>query len=101
MRKDMVGDGRLPLGGPATDAVTVLGHEAILTIRCCKFTGHDAKSGASATHAGGSRVSTSLLVVPHGETVWHAGKRYAGSGDIALAEKGRAPRRRRRLQPQV
>ncbi|GAB3983089.1 hypothetical protein GCM10029978_088610 [Actinoallomurus acanthiterrae] len=75
----MVGDGRLPLGGPATDAVTVLGHEAILTIRCCKFTGDDAKSGASAERVDDGWVGTTLFVVHHGETVWHDGKRYAGS----------------------
>jgi broad specificity phosphatase PhoE len=30
-----------------------------------------------------------LLLVRHGETVWHAENRYAGTSDIALTERGR------------
>jgi probable phosphoglycerate mutase len=29
-----------------------------------------------------------LVLVRHGETVWHAGNRYAGRTDVALTEKG-------------
>ncbi|WP_408639186.1 histidine phosphatase family protein [Nocardiopsis endophytica] len=32
--------------------------------------------------------ATELIVVRHGETVWHAENRYAGSSDIALTEEG-------------
>lgn len=32
---------------------------------------------------------TDLTLVRHGETVWHADNRYAGSSDIALTGKGR------------
>ncbi|GAB3483135.1 histidine phosphatase family protein [Nocardiopsis coralliicola] len=31
---------------------------------------------------------TELIVVRHGETVWHADNRYAGSSDIALTARG-------------
>lgn len=33
---------------------------------------------------------TTLLLVRHGQTVWHEGPRYAGSSDIELTELGRA-----------
>ncbi len=33
---------------------------------------------------------TRLVLVRHGETVWHAENRYAGSSDIELTDKGRA-----------
>lgn len=32
---------------------------------------------------------TDLTLVRHGETVWHAEHRYAGSSDVALTERGR------------
>lgn len=32
---------------------------------------------------------TTLLLARHGETVWHAENRYAGSTDIALTRTGR------------
>ena len=32
---------------------------------------------------------TRLVLVRHGQTVWHAGNRYAGSSDIDLTERGR------------
>lgn len=32
---------------------------------------------------------TDLTLVRHGETVWHADNRYAGSSDVALTERGR------------
>ena len=31
---------------------------------------------------------TDLVIVRHGETVWHAENRYAGSSDVALTERG-------------
>ena len=33
---------------------------------------------------------TRLVLVRHGETVWHTENRYAGSSDVALTAKGRA-----------
>lgn len=33
---------------------------------------------------------TTLLLVRHGQTVWHEGPRYAGSSDVALTDLGRA-----------
>lgn len=33
-------------------------------------------------------MSTKLILVRHGETVWHAEHRYAGSSDIALTDAG-------------
>lgn len=33
-------------------------------------------------------MSTTLIMVRHGETVWHGEHRYAGSSDIALTERG-------------
>lgn len=33
-------------------------------------------------------MSGHLLLVRHGETVWHAENRYAGSSDVALTERG-------------
>ncbi len=36
------------------------------------------------------RTPTTLLLVRHGETVWHAENRYAGLTDVALTERGRA-----------
>ena len=40
--------------------------------------------------ARGADRSTHLLLVRHGETVWHADNRYAGGGsDIDLTERGR------------
>lgn len=32
---------------------------------------------------------TNLLLVRHGETVWHHGNRYAGRSDVPLTERGR------------
>jgi len=37
---------------------------------------------------------TRLVLVRHGETVWHAENRYAGRSDIALTDKGRAQAQR-------
>ncbi|TNY37049.1 histidine phosphatase family protein [Thermomonospora catenispora] len=34
-------------------------------------------------------MSTTLFLVRHGETVWHAENRYAGVSDVALTERGR------------
>lgn len=34
-------------------------------------------------------MSTKLILTRHGETVWHAEHRYAGSSDIALTERGK------------
>ncbi|MFI6348355.1 histidine phosphatase family protein [Streptomyces sp. NPDC050560] len=34
-------------------------------------------------------MTTRLLLVRHGETVWHAENRYAGSSDVPLTERGR------------
>jgi broad specificity phosphatase PhoE len=36
------------------------------------------------------RPVTRLVLVRHGETVWHAENRYAGSSDVALTDRGRA-----------
>lgn len=33
-------------------------------------------------------VSTTLFLVRHGETVWHADNRYAGISDVALTDRG-------------
>ena len=33
----------------------------------------------------------SLILVRHGQTVWHEGPRYAGSSDVGLTDLGRAP----------
>ncbi|WP_166998967.1 histidine phosphatase family protein [Paramicrobacterium fandaimingii] len=33
-------------------------------------------------------MGTTLIMVRHGETVWHGDHRYAGSSDIALTERG-------------
>ncbi|SEG80167.1 probable phosphoglycerate mutase [Thermomonospora echinospora] len=33
-------------------------------------------------------MSTTLFLVRHGETVWHADNRYAGVSDVALTERG-------------
>ena len=33
---------------------------------------------------------TTLLLVRHGQTIWHEGNRYAGSSDVPLTELGRA-----------
>ncbi len=33
---------------------------------------------------------TTLLLARHGQTVWHAGNRYAGVSDVALTDTGRA-----------
>src|SRR4051812_18506300 len=38
--------------------------------------------------AGEPRMTARLLLVRHGETVWHAENRYAGTSDIALTERG-------------
>lgn len=35
-----------------------------------------------------ARTPTTLLLVRHGETVWHAENRYAGCTDVALTERG-------------
>ncbi|NUT12685.1 MAG: histidine phosphatase family protein, partial [Nonomuraea sp.] len=32
---------------------------------------------------------TDLVLVRHGETVWHAENRYAGTSDVDLTERGR------------
>jgi broad specificity phosphatase PhoE len=32
---------------------------------------------------------TDVLLVRHGETVWHAENRYAGTTDVALTDHGR------------
>jgi broad specificity phosphatase PhoE len=37
---------------------------------------------------------TRLVLVRHGETIWHAENRYAGRSDIALTDKGRAQAQR-------
>jgi probable phosphoglycerate mutase len=34
-------------------------------------------------------VTVNLVLVRHGETIWHAGNRYAGRSDIPLTAKGR------------
>ncbi|MEV5172226.1 histidine phosphatase family protein [Streptomyces flaveolus] len=34
--------------------------------------------------------ATTLLLARHGQTVWHAGNRYAGVSDVALTDTGRA-----------
>ncbi|MET9449178.1 histidine phosphatase family protein [Streptomyces cinerochromogenes] len=34
--------------------------------------------------------ATALLLARHGQTVWHAGNRYAGVSDVALTDTGRA-----------
>ncbi|MFE3269694.1 histidine phosphatase family protein [Streptomyces sp. NPDC059215] len=38
----------------------------------------------------GTPASTTLLLVRHGQTVWHAENRYAGVSDVALTDEGRA-----------
>ena len=38
---------------------------------------------------GEKSVSTTLYVVRHGETEWHAENRYAGVSDVGLTETGR------------
>src|ERR1044072_4771451 len=37
---------------------------------------------------GRTRMTARLLLVRHGETVWHAENRFAGTSDIALTERG-------------
>jgi len=39
-------------------------------------------------------VSTTLFLVRHGETVWHAENRYAGTSDVELTQRGRDQARR-------
>ncbi|XRQ08933.1 histidine phosphatase family protein [Actinomadura welshii] len=39
-------------------------------------------------------MSTTLFLVRHGETVWHAENRYAGTSDVALTGRGREQARR-------
>ncbi|WP_375001187.1 histidine phosphatase family protein [Aeromicrobium sp. CTD01-1L150] len=39
-------------------------------------------------------MSTTLHLVRHGETVWHAENRYAGSSDVALTDRGHQQARR-------
>jgi broad specificity phosphatase PhoE len=39
--------------------------------------------------AGAGHPSARLVLVRHGETVWHAENRYAGSSDVALTPRGR------------
>lgn len=39
-------------------------------------------------HSETSRLMTDLVLVRHGETVWHAENRYAGRSDVALTERG-------------
>jgi probable phosphoglycerate mutase len=41
----------------------------------------------------GDGVVTDVLLVRHGETVWHAENRYAGTTDVALNDRGRAQAR--------
>jgi probable phosphoglycerate mutase len=38
-------------------------------------------------------MSLNVIFVRHGETVWHAGNRYAGGSDIPLTERGHAQAR--------
>ena len=44
--------------------------------------------------AGGAAPATTLYLVRHGQTVWHAENRYAGSTDVCLTGTGREQARR-------
>lgn len=47
------------------------------------------RAGLVFAEADGSRVSR-IVLVRHGETVWHAENRYAGSTEVELTERGHA-----------
>jgi probable phosphoglycerate mutase len=56
--------------------------------RACEVTGGHATVGTTPTSVDEEAAVTEVVLVRHGETVWHAENRYAGVSDVALTRRG-------------